>query len=329
MENITLGQGSGGRLTEQLIHRITSHFSKSRTPSELEDCSFLKNGIAMTIDSFTVTPREFPGGNIGKLAVCGSTNDLAVRGVKPEFLAMSVVIEEGMDISEFDSYMESAAAICSKLDVKLSTGDTKVVPKGSLDGIFITTCAVGTSLTPFPWGMANIRTGDLVAVTTSIGQHGATIGASRFDLESATLQSDCAALWPAISEITEMKGVRCMRDCTRGGLGTVLCEWAEGTATGIEIDETKIPLTPEVNSVCDILGFDPLYLACEGCAAIVFSPEEKDRVIATMKKHDMCKDIAVIGEIVDSHEKLVGMRTDIGGMRIIDMPVSEMLPRIC
>jgi len=327
-----LGHGSGGRLTEQLIKTITELFpsgSKDPSVSDLEDCTFLRNDIAVTIDSFTVSPRIFPGGNIGKLAVCGSTNDLAVRGVRPEWLVMSVVIEEGMDMEEFNGYMESAAAVCRDLGVKLSAGDTKVVPRNSVDGLFITTCALGTADTPFYWGMNNIKPGDKIAVTRSIGAHGATIGAARYDLGSKTLSSDCAALWPAIKEITKDRYVRAMRDCTRGGLGTVLCEWAEGTGLGIEIEEKDIPISSEVISVCDVLGFDPLYLACEGCAAIVFDPEGEKGILSALARHRECSEIKVIGEVVGEHKKMVGMKTDIGGMRVIDMPVAEMLPRIC
>lgn len=332
MEQITLGHGSGGRLTEQLIKGITGFFPKKgiiTDTSDLEDCAFIKDGIAVTIDSFTVSPRTFPGGNIGKLAVCGSTNDLAVRGVRPEWLTMSVVIEEGLSREEFDEYMLSAAKICEKLGVTLSAGDTKVVPRNSVDGLFITTCALGISYTPFFWGINNIKPEDRIAVTRSIGSHGATIGASRYDLGTSSLRSDCAALWPAIESITQDPSVRAMRDCTRGGLGTVLCEWAEGSGLGIEIHEDSIPIDPDVTSVCDILGFDPLYLACEGCAAIAFDPEGEDRILSALSRHDECRGIAVIGEVVDKHEKIVGMETSIGGMRVIDMPVAEMLPRIC
>lgn len=329
MGKLNLGHGSGGRLTQQLISEITGEFPDDAKIPELEDCTFINGGYAITIDGFTVSPRDFPGGNIGELAICGSSNDLAVRGIKPEFISMSLIIEEGFELEELKRYMKSAALICSKLGIKLAAGDTKVVPSGSVEGMFITTCAVGRSVTPFKLGMANIKTGDSIIVTTSIGRHGAAVGASRFKLAAEALKSDCAPLWPALKDLVDIEGLRAMRDCTRGGLGTVMCEWAEGNNIGIEIDEDKIPVREEVHAVCDILGFDPLYLACEGCAAIAVSPERETEVLEKLKKHDICAEASHIGTVVNSHKSLVGLRTSIGGIRVVDMPVGEMLPRIC
>ncbi len=329
MGKLTLGHGSGGRLTQELITEITNIFPDKAKLSELEDCAFIGNSYAVTIDCFTVTPRTFPGGDIGELAICGSANDLAVRGVRPEFISLSIVIEEGFELEELKIYMKSAAAICSELGIKLASGDTKVVPMGAVDGIFLTTCAIGRSELILPLGMTNLQPGDGILVSTSIGRHGAAIGASRFGLEAEGLKSDCTPLWPALKDILDLEGLRSMRDCTRGGLGTVMCEWAEGRNIGIEMEEAKIPIQEEVASVCDILGFDPLYLACEGCAAIAISPDQEEEALQRLRKHEICKEAALIGRVVDSHKGLVGLRTSIGGMRVVDMPVGEMLPRIC
>lgn len=329
MGKLTLGHGSGGRLTQELISEITGVFPEDAKISELEDCAFIGGGYAMTIDGFTVSPRKFPGGDIGELAICGSSNDLAVRGVRPEYISLSVIVEEGFELQELKTYMASAADICSRLGIKLAAGDTKVVPVGSVDGIFITTCAVGRSVPENPLGMLNIQEGDTILVTTSIGRHGAAIGASRFDLQAEGLTSDCAPLWEPLKDLLDLDGLRSMRDCTRGGLGTVMCEWAEGRGLGIEINEEDIPISSEVQSVCDILGFDPLYLACEGCAAIAIAPEEADEALNRLGKHPICREASVIGTVVKAHPALVGLKTSIGGMRIVDMPVGEMLPRIC
>lgn len=329
LEKITIGHGSGGRLTQELIGKVVKLFPPQLVASDMEDCTFINDHMAMTIDSFTVTPRTFPGGDIGKLAVCGSANDLAVRGISPGNIAMSLVIEEGFDLVELEGYMMSAARVCSDLDLRLTAGDTKVVPRGALDGLFITTCSVGRKMTAYPLGMNNLKPGDKLMVTTSIGQHGATIGAERFNLSSENLRSDCASLWSFIRNIIDVDGLRCLRDCTRGGLGTALCEWAEGTGYGMEIDESMIPISEEVSAICDILGFDPLYLACEGCALIGASPSATDRIMASLGDHPLSSGARVIGEVVEDHGRIVGMRTLIGGMRIVDMPVGEMLPRIC
>lgn len=283
---------------------------------------------AVTIDGFTVSPRKFPGGNIGKLAICGGTNDLAVRGIEPKFVTLSVIAEEGLDEDELLLYGKSAASVCRDLGIKLAAGDTKVVPKGTVDGLFLTVAAMGNPLGD-PLGMDRIKPGDRLAVTTSIGRHGATIGSIRFNLEVEDLASDCAPLWPMVKTIATNSGVKAMRDCTRGGLGTTLCEWAEGTGLGMEIDESSIPIDAGVASVCDILGFDPLHLACEGCALIAYEKECEDKILNALRSHPSGRLAVPIGKVVEGHPSMVGLKTRSGGMRVVDMPVGELLPRIC
>lgn len=328
MAKLNLGQGSGGRLTAELIGRFASQFDGAMTQGDMEDCTMISPDMAITIDGFTISPRVFPGGDIGKLAICGGTNDLAVRGAKPAFVTMGIIAEEGLDEEELLSYGRSAASVCRELGIALAAGDTKVVPKGSVDGLFITVASVGKTSSP-PLGMSRIKSGDRIAVTRSIGRHGATVGAARYDLSVKGLSSDCAALWPLLEPLCSMDGVRAMRDCTRGGLGTALCEWAEGIEKGIEIDESRIPLDEAVASVCDILGFDPLHLACEGCAVVAYSPDKEGQVISVLRSHPLGATSVTIGTVVDGHPGLVGMKTSSGGMRVVDMPIGEILPRIC
>ncbi|MGC9373314.1 MAG: hydrogenase expression/formation protein HypE [Thermovirgaceae bacterium] len=327
MGRLSTGHGAGGRLGGELISEILLSFGA--TGLEQEDCAIPEKGLAITIDGFTVTPRVFPGGDIGKLAVCGSINDLAMRGAKPKYLAMSLVAEEGLEKEELLSYMKSAGSVCTELSVRLVSGDTKVVPSGQVDGLFITTCAVGNPVPERSLGIARLEPGDALIVTTSIGRHGAAVAASRYNLSSGSLLSDCAPLWHLAEDLLDIPGLRCMRDCTRGGLGTVLCEWAEAASLGVLFHEKSLPVSPEVKSVCDILGFDPLYLACEGCAVIAVDPEDAEKTLDRLRAHEIARDAECIGSLTSENPGYVGMRTEAGGTRLVDMPVGEILPRIC
>ena len=295
----------------------------------MEDCAFIGEGFAVSMDGFTVFPHDFPGGDIGKLAVCGSANDLAVRGVEPLFLTLSLIVEEGMDFDVLDRYMESAARTARDGGIKLVAGDTKVVPHGAADKIFLTTCAIGKKASRQTLQTANLREGDVLILSTAPGRHGAALAASRFDMDAPGLTSDCALLWPALSPLLRFEGLRCMRDCTRGGVGTVLCEWAEAASVGIEIAEEAIPSHRETGAVCDILGFDPLYLASEGCALIAVALNEAEELLQVLHESPIARDAAIVGRIVADHPHMVGMKTRIGGLRYVDMPTGEILPRIC
>ena len=211
---ITIGHGSGGRLTQQLTRGILSNFELVNFESE--DCAWINEDMAVSIDGFTVTPLSFPGGDIGKLAVCGGTNDLAVRGVRPDMLTMSLIIEEGLDMEQFIGYMKSAADTCKITDTRLIAGDTKVVPRGASDKLFITTCAIGKRVCRNKLGAANIAEGDSLILTTSPGIHGSVLAAARFGIEAPGLISDCAPLWPSLSPLFDLDGLHAMRDCTRG-----------------------------------------------------------------------------------------------------------------
>ncbi|MDR1621969.1 MAG: hydrogenase expression/formation protein HypE [Synergistaceae bacterium] len=342
---ITTGHGSGGRLTQQLTRRILDCFEtdsrnrafrnvsqqsvSQRGAFQMEDCAFIGDDTAVSIDGFTVFPHDFPGGDIGKLAVCGSANDLAVRGVRPLFLTLALIIEEGLDLADLDRYMESAARTAYEGEIQLVAGDTKVVPHGAADKLFVTTCAMGKRESPHVLQTSNLKDGDILILSTSPGRHGAALAAARFGLDAPGLLSDCALLWPALSPLLNFSELRCMRDCTRGGLGTVLCEWAEASSLGIEIVEADIPSNREVDSVCDILGLDRLYLASEGCALAAVAPEQAEECAAALRQSPACKDAAIIGRVAAVHPGMVGMKTRIGGQRFVDMPTGEILPRIC
>ena len=327
-EFITTGEGSGGRLTAQLISSIIGQFGTSNGQSEAcEDCTFIDGDLAVTTDGFTVSPRFFPGGDMGHLSICGSTNDLAVRGVRPRWLAMGMIIEEGLPREELFRLVKSAAEECRALGVTLSAGDTKVVPHGAAEGVFFNVTAIGRSAVKEHLGMDRIQPGDALIITTTPGRHGSVIAALRYGLDLGGLESDCAALWPLLEPV--LPRVHCMRDCTRGGLGTVLCEWAESAGLGMELDEERLTFHPSVTAICDILGFDPLYLASEGCALIACAQDEADAVLEKLRAHPLGHDAALIGRVTADHARIAALNTSLGGSRIIDMPIGEILPRIC
>ncbi len=329
-DKITLGHGSGGRQSQEIVAELLEPFRARGIGPEFEDAALLPGGYAMTTDGFTVSPRVFPGGDLGHLCVCGCVNDLAMRGASPDFLGISLVLEEGLPVEEMKGYMASAAATCASLGTVLAAGDTKVVPVGGVEGLIMTGCAFGRVRSPHRLSMENLRPGDHVVVSTSIGRHGATIAATRFDLQVDGLTSDCAPLWPAVEPLLTLPGLRCMRDCTRGGLGTVLCEWAEGTGLHIHLEERAIPISLQVRSLCDVLGFDPLYMACEGCMTVAVAQEDTDRLLAALAQSPVCRDAAVIGTVTEQEPRgMVSMKTFIGGERLVDMPMGELLPRIC
>lgn len=328
MKALTLGQGSGGRLTQDLIAVLARSFGEGG-PREMEDCALLTEGLAVTIDGFTVSPRLFPGGDIGKLALCGSINDLAVRGAEPRYVALSVIAEEGFDEEELKSHFDSAGRICRDERIRLVAGDTKVVPRGAVDGLFLTVAGLGLPRRQPELAMTNLMPGDVLILTGPPGRHGAAIASERYGLATEGLKSDCAPLWGLLSPLLDLPGLRTMRDCTRGGLGTVLCEWTEAAGLAATIDEADLPVDEGVLSVADLLGFDPLYLACEGTALVALAPEEADQALARLRSHPLGQEAALIGQITDDPLGLVEMTTLAGGSRIIDMPIGEILPRIC
>jgi len=308
-------------------------------PAVLEDqarfdlASFSMHGdqLAFTTDAFVVDPLFFPGGDIGKLAVCGTINDLAVGGAKPLYLSCAVIIEEGVAIDTLRKIARSMARTASDAGVKIVTGDTKVVQKGACDKLFVTTTGIGVIPSGVNLGAQLARPGDVVLVNGRLGDHGAAILGARGDMALDTpIESDCAALYELVDALlAAAPGIRAMRDATRGGVATVLNEIAEASAVSIEIDESHTPIGDEVRGFCEILGLDPLYLANEGKIVIVSPPGQAEAALAAMRAHPLGVRGCVIGRIAQGEPGRVAMRTVFGGRRIVDMLVGEQLPRIC
>ena len=335
-KNILLEHGSGGKLSLELIKDLfVKHFDnpilQQQTDSALLNIS--SDLIAFTTDSYVVDPIFFPGGNIGKLAVCGTVNDLAVSGAVPKFISVSFIIEEGFSIEELERIVAGIAVEAKKTGVQVVTGDTKVVDKGKCDKLFINTSGIGILDIKFKHIStgANIKTGDKIILNGTIGDHGMAIMAARnFAGFNPDIKTDCAGLNLMIKEILDTGcRIKFMRDATRGGIANILCELTENLGIGVEIDESKVPINESVRGMCELLGFDPFYVANEGKVIIIASEEDAGRVIEIMKTNEFGKKSAVIGEVTDNHNGKTILKTGIGGKRIIEMMAGEQLPRIC
>lgn len=335
-EQILLSHGSGGEMSHELIKNLFVRYFDNQILSGLSDSSVLgvcPGDLVFTTDSYVVDPLFFPGGDIGKLAVCGTVNDLAVSGADPVYLSAGFIIEEGMEMEALERIVKSMADEAHNAGVQIVTGDTKVVNKGKVDQLFINTSGVGF-LNPrsYDVGSGNeITTGDKVIINGYTGDHGIAVLAAREQLNiTSNIQSDCASLNKLISKIVRnIEGVRFMRDLTRGGLATVLCEISKDRYYGIEINENSIPVLEEVRGVCEMLGLEPMYIANEGKFITIVDRDEADELITLMHSEKLGQHAAIIGEIVDEHPGRVIMNTEIGGTRIIDMLTGEQLPRIC
>jgi hydrogenase expression/formation protein HypE len=333
-ERIVLGHGSGGRLTAELVSRLFLPAFANDVLAALEDQATVAVGgarLAVTTDAFVVRPIFFPGGDIGRLAVHGTVNDLAVGGATPRFLAAAFILEEGLALADLARVVDSMRRACAEAGVVLVTGDTKVVDRGKGDQIFITTTGIGTAPADRALSIAAARPGDRVLVSGTLGDHGVAIMSVREGLEFETaLESDSACL-TALSDavLRASAGVRCMRDPTRGGLAGVLNDLAAASRVGVRIDERAIPIRREVASACEVLGLDPLYVASEGKLVAVVAPEDAEAVLAAMREHPLGARAALIGEVVADHPGMVTQRSRVGGERIVTMLSGEQLPRIC
>lgn len=330
---VTLAHGAGGKQTSELIHQVfAAHFSNPEFTAD--DAAVLNIGdgkIAMTTDGFIVSPFEFPGGNIGKLSICGTVNDLSCMGAKPMYMTCSFVIEEGFPLDKLEeiaSYMEKTA---KEAGVKIVAGDTKVAGKGQVDQVFITTTGIGKLQEGVNTSGAYAKPGDAIIVTGDIGRHGCTILLEREDLGiEADIKSDCAPLWGTVeSMINETKDIHVIRDATRGGVGTVLYEIAEESNVGIRLDSQAIPVDGAVKGVCGMLGLDPLYLANEGTLVVIAPKEVAPQLIEVLHQGKYSKNAAIIGEITKENEGKVVMTTEIGAETLLPQPGGELLPRIC
>lgn len=332
-KEILLGHGSGGKMSNRLISDLFIKHFDNPVLARQTDAALLKMGtgqIAFTTDSYVIDPIFFPGGDIGKLAVCGTVNDIAVSGAEPLYLSVGFIIEEGLPMDDLTSIVKSMAEEAKMAGVIIVTGDTKVVNKGKCDKLFINTAGVGIFRDDKIGQKNEVRAGDKVIVNGYIGDHGVAVMGKRESLSyDAGIQSDCASLNGMIKSVTDNFPVSFMRDATRGGVATVMVELAGMKDVGIELDEDAIPVRENVRGMCEIFGFDPLYVANEGKVAMVVKPEDEEGVLQVLKNHPLGKNSMTIGTVVDDHKKKVIMHTAVGGKRIIDMLAGEQLPRIC
>jgi len=332
-DTILLAHGSGGRLSHELVAKEFLPFLANPALDKLDDSAvFEASGrLAFTTDGYVVNPIFFPGGDIGKLAVCGTVNDLAMNGAKPLYLSLSAIIEEGLLLSELRQIVQSIKKAAEEAGVSIVAGDTKVVDRGQAHKLFITTSGVGVVPPGVDISGANARAGDKILLSGTIGDHGIAIMSQREGLKfSMTLKSDCAPLSKLVAQMLAVSSrIHCLRDPTRGGLATTLNELARQSNVGIVIEEAMIPVKEEVKAACELLGLDPIYVANEGKLVAMVDPADADRILARIKKNRYGRDAAVIGEVTGDHRGKVVMKTRLGPSRIVDMLSGELLPRIC
>jgi len=332
-DKVLLAHGSGGKLSHDLIEKVFVPVLGNPLLNKLEDSAVIELGgrFAFTTDSYTVNPIFFPGGDIGKLAVCGTVNDLSMSGAVPMYLSLSFIIEEGLPISELKEIVNSIQQTASEVGVKIVTGDTKVVNQGNADRLFINTAGIGVVPTGVNISAANATPGDKIIISGNIGDHGIAVMSQREGLRfHVPINSDCAPLNKLVEEMLAVStSIHCLRDPTRGGVATTLNDFAGQSGTGIVIQEAEIPVDKAVLAACELLGFDPLHIANEGKVVAVVDPVDAERVLAAMKQNRYGANAIIIGEVVSEHAGQVVMQTRLGASRIVDMPVGELLPRIC
>ena len=330
---ILLAHGSGGKLAHQLVEKSFLQAFSNPILAKLDDSAVLdlKGRLAFTTDSYVVNPIFFPGGDIGKLAVCGTVNDLAMSGAKPLYLSLSFIIEEGFPQNEMNKIVDSVQKAAQDAGVEIITGDTKVVNRGTADKLFINTSGIGTIPDGVDISGSNAEPGDKVLLSGTIGDHGIAVLSQREGLSFSThLESDCAPLGSLVAEMLKASpNIHCLRDPTRGGLATTLNELAKQSKVSIRIEEEKLPVREAVLSACEMLGFDPLYIANEGKLVAIVATEDADKLLKAMRGNRYGKDAAIIGEVGTEHPGRVVMKTCLGASRIIDMLVGDPLPRIC
>jgi len=332
-DKILLAHGSGGKLSHDLVENNLAPLLSNPILDRLDDAAvFELNGrLAFTTDSYVVNPIFFPGGDIGRLAVCGTVNDLSMSGATPYYLSLSLVIEEGLPTADLQRVMTSIRKAADEAGVKIVTGDTKVVDRGSADKLFVNTAGIGV----VPWGVeisgSGAIPGDKIILSGTLGEHGMAVMSQREGLQFSTpIESDCAPLNSMVTDMLEVsKNIHCLRDPTRGGLASTLNELAGQSHTGMKIEEDKIPVKEAVRAVCDLLGFDPLYVANEGKLVSIVSEADTPKVLEKMSRNKYGAQSAVIGEVSAEHPGRVIMKTSLGASRIVDMLVGELLPRIC
>ena len=336
-EKITLSHGSGGKSTHNLIEGVFAPAFSNPLLDAMDDAAvFGVDGtgqrLAFTTDTYVVSPLFFPGGDIGKLAVHGTINDLSMAGATPLYLSAGFILEEGFPIADLRRIVESMAGAAREAGVAIVTGDTKVVQRGKADGIFINTAGVGILRATWPMGQTQLQPGDQILLSGAVGDHGIAIMLAREALEIETdVQSDSAPLHTLVAALLEAAGesVHCLKDPTRGGMATTLNEMALGSEVAIGLDEQTIPVHAEVRGACEILGLDPLTIANEGKLLAAVAPGKAEAALAALRAHPLGREAAIIGTVQEEPAGMVFLRTDIGGMRVLDMLVGDPLPRIC
>jgi hydrogenase expression/formation protein HypE len=336
MNTITLAHGSGGQAMQQLIGQLFMRAFANPWLDEQEDQARLPlaeltargDRLAFSTDSYVIDPLFFPGGDIGKLAVCGTANDVAVSGALPRWLSCGFILEEGLALATLERVVNSMAATAREAGIEIVTGDTKVVPRGAADKLFINTAGLGAIPAAIHWSAASLTPGDLLLVSGTLGDHGATILNLREELGlEGALSSDCALLSPLIEALRPIRGVKALRDATRGGVNAVMHEFAASSGCGMALQEKALPLKPSVRGVCELLGLDALNFANEGKLVIGVAREAAQQALETMKAHPLGRDAAIVGEVTASAGvRLCGLY---GVKRTLDLPHSEPLPRIC
>jgi hydrogenase expression/formation protein HypE len=333
-ERITLSHGSGGKATQTLIEAVFLEAFANPLLAPLEDGAVLTahgGRLAFTTDSFVVSPLFFPGGDIGDLAVNGTVNDLAVSGARPLWLSAGFILEEGFPVADLERIVGSMAAAAERAGVQVVTGDTKVVQRGKADGCYVNTAGVGVIERPLELGVATARPGDAVIVSGPIGEHGITIMLARGELDiESSVESDTAPLNGLVERLLDAApGVRGLRDATRGGVATICNEVARAAGVAVVVDEETVPVRPDVRGACELLGIDPLYVACEGRLVAIVDGDQVDAAMAALRSHPLGEGAAVIGRVKDDPPGLVLLKTSFGGTRIVDLLVGDPLPRIC
>jgi len=332
---IVMGHGGGGKLGNELVEHLFLPAFRNPALENLGDAAVLElsaGSFAMSTDSFVVQPLFFPGGNIGELAVNGTVNDLAVSGADPKFLSASFILEEGFPLAQLAAIVQSMAAAAATAGVKIVTGDTKVVERGHGDGCYINTAGIGLLRQGITVGPHRAQPGDAILVSGTIGDHGMAIMSVREGLEfESQIRSDCAALNGMIAAVLQAAGnaVHTMRDPTRGGIASTLNEIALSSNVGVAIDEMRLPVRPQVQSACELLGLDPVYVANEGKAVFFVAPEAAECVLEVLRGHPLGRDAAHIGHVTTEHKRMLVARTAMGSNRVIPTQIGEQLPRIC
>lgn len=329
---LTLAEGEGGRMTRRLLDETILPRLGRPGCCKLGDSAILprvQGELAFTTDSFVVSPLFFPGGDIGTLAVYGTANDLAVAGARPKWIGVALIVEEGLQRDVLEAVLDSLARAAQRAGVSVMAGDTKVVPAGACDKLFVCTSGIGEVLPPAPPGPTALLPGDELFVSGPIGQHGTAVFAARESLDVKPVpQSDCGPLWPAVAALREAGvAVRAMRDATRGGVSAVAHEWADACQATLHLDEACLPVLPETRALCELLGLDPLHIACEGAMLVAVEPGQAERALAAWR--DVCPRAAIVGRVISRGAAPVVIRRALGNDQPLDEPWGAPFPRIC